>query len=386
MFRTHRTLDNERQGKVDRTNANERVTMKRIIICCDGTWNTPDQKDRGALRPTNVVKMARIILPQATDGCVQGVYYDRGVGTGDFIDRLFGGAFGVGLKHNVVQAYRHICEQYDAGDEIWFFGFSRGAYTARRAAGMIRKCGLVPRTASKQQMDEAMERAYEIFIARETAEQAGVNSRAARLFREAFASIDAPIHFIGVWDTVGAYGIGGTLGFTAGLSKARFHDSILSSRVKFAYHALAIDEKRLLFRPTLWQQSKEGRTNGQVMEQAWFAGVHSNVGGGYSDAGLSDITLTWMGEKAAAAGLCMARNWQASLSPDIFGELRQSDRGIYRLMPDAVREIGARENSNEKLHISAFDRSARDPAGYKPPNLETYLLSAATQIDESAPV
>ena len=129
--------------------------MKRLIICCDGTWNKPDQMDRGVMRPTNVVKIARMIMTQARDGTAQQVYYDKGVGTGDVIDKLFGGAFGVGLKHNVIEAYNFLSRHYEAGDEVWLFGFSRGAYTVRRVVGMVRKCGVLPREFDEEARNRA---------------------------------------------------------------------------------------------------------------------------------------------------------------------------------------------------------------------------------------
>lgn len=248
--------------------------MKRLIICCDGTWNKPDQMDRGVMRPTNVVKLARMIMPQTKpEGITQQVYYDKGVGTGDVIDKLFGGAFGVGLKHNVIEAYDYLCRHYDAGDEMWLFGFSRGAYTVRRAAGMVRKCGVLPKTLDEPTRKRLVQEAYDIYLRRENADQGGADSEVAVEFRERNHSPRIPIHFIGLWDTVGTYGIAGVMGqLTTLYSKARFHDRRLSSDVKFACHAIAIDEKRRLFAPTLWEQTENGAKKGQVIEQRWFTG------------------------------------------------------------------------------------------------------------------
>ena len=114
---------------------------KRIVISSDGTWNRPDQKN-----PTNVIKMARAILPTAPDGKCQVVFYDQGVGTGKRLDRWLGGAFGQGLEKNVEDAYRFLMHNYDEGDEIYLFGFSRGAFTARSTVGMIRNSGLLHKT------------------------------------------------------------------------------------------------------------------------------------------------------------------------------------------------------------------------------------------------
>src|SRR5687767_13034279 len=110
---------------------------KRLVVCCDGTWNVPDKVDRGEVCPSNVAKMALAVAPAAPDGRPQLIFYERGVGTGMW-DRLRGGAFGWGLSKHVQDAYRFIVDRYEADDEIYLFGFSRGAYTARSLAGLIR--------------------------------------------------------------------------------------------------------------------------------------------------------------------------------------------------------------------------------------------------------
>lgn len=357
--------------------------MKRLIVCCDGTWNEPEQKDRGFMRPTNVVKIARMIRPQAADGTVQQVYYDRGVGTGDFIDRIFGGMFGVGLRHNVLEAYRFLYDNYAPGDEIWLFGFSRGAYTVRRVAGMLRKCGLPAADLAKLDHDEAADRAYAIFVRRETADQGGADSPVALAFREQFRTARIPVRFIGVWDTVGACGIGGVLGQLAG--KARFHDNKLSADVQFAYQALSIDEQRTAFRPTLWEQTPGAAAKGQVLVQSWFAGVHCNVGGGYQDSGLSDVALHWMAARAEACGLSMDEKWRERLSPDVFGELRDSRTGIYKLLCKSVRKMGIQASGCEFLHQTPHDRLQRDPTPYAPVNVLAYLKAGEAHFDFTEP-
>src|SRR5712692_7795233 len=115
---------------------------KRLVICCDGTWDVPDHLDRGLVRPTNVAKLALAVSQVAGDGTEQQVYYHAGVGTGRF-DHLRGGIFGSGLSRNILDAYRFIIGAFEENDELWLFGFSRGAYTARSRAGLIRNCGVL---------------------------------------------------------------------------------------------------------------------------------------------------------------------------------------------------------------------------------------------------
>jgi len=265
---------------------------KRLIICCDGTWNKPDQQQDGVPTPTNVTKVALAAAPQDAAGNPQMVFYDKGVGT-DWYSKLIGGAFGAGLSKNIQDAYRFLIANYEPNDFLYLFGFSRGAYTARSLAGLIRNSGLLRREFSGK-----VEDAYTLYRRRD--DKSHPTDTEATLFRRSFCN-EPRIHFLGVWDTVGALGIplDGPLRF---INKAwQFHDVKLSRSVDHAYHALAIDEKRKAFAPTLWEQQENA--GAQVLEQVWFAGVHSNVGGGYPKRGLSDLALLWMLRKAEACDL-----------------------------------------------------------------------------------
>jgi len=360
--------------------------MKRLIVCCDGTWNTPDQKDRGVVCPSNVVRLRNLIELQDAHGNQQLPYYDKGVGTGDVVDRFFGGVFGIGLAHNIREAYEFLSLNYENGDQIFLFGFSRGAYTVRRVVGMIRKCRLLPRIEDRDSRQAAVNEAYDVFVTREPMEKGGPDSPAAQAFRRKYGCRTVTIRCLGVWDTVGAYGIGGVLGqLSSSMSKSRFHDRRLSSIVEHAYQAVAIDEGRRLFEPTLFEQGPTGQSNGQVLEQSWFAGVHSNIGGGYQDAGLSSITLQWMAARAEQRGLFLGLDWRTRVKPDALGELRDSRTGLYQFMGKAVRPIGKQKNGFEKAHNTAMDRMTRDPSGYAPENLVAYRDSNGFKVDVTEP-
>ena len=166
---------------------------KRLIVCCDGTWNKPDQPS-----PTNVTKLALYVASQDPAGIEQRVFYDKGVGTGRF-DHLLGGAFGVGLSKNVQDGYRFLVANYEPGDELFFFGFSRGAYTARSIVGFIRNSGLL-----KREYADKLAPAYDLYRRRDDASHP--DAAEAELFRKSFA-YKPRVKFIGVWDTVGAFGI-----------------------------------------------------------------------------------------------------------------------------------------------------------------------------------
>ena len=158
--------------------------MRRLVVCCDGTWNTPDHIDAGVLAPTNVVDMARAVVPVAPDGTSQLVYYHPGVGTDNLVDKLTGGAFGIGLDRNVQDAYLFLVHNYSEGDEIYFFGFSRGAYTVRSTAGMLRKVGLL-----RKERADLTKRATEIYRSR----TGGADSPEADDFRRVNSNL-SPSH------------------------------------------------------------------------------------------------------------------------------------------------------------------------------------------------
>jgi uncharacterized protein (DUF2235 family) len=360
--------------------------MKRLVIFCDGTWNTPDQKDRGVKCPSNVVKLRNLVELEDGNGIQQLPFYDQGVGTGDVVDKLFGGMFGIGLSHNIRDAYEFISLNYEDGDQIFLFGFSRGAYTVRRTVGMIRKCQVLPRITDRDKRIAAVKAAYDVFTTREPMEKGGPDAPSALAFRSQYGCRPARIRCLGVWDTVGAYGIGGVMGQLSSLkSKSRFHDRRLSSIVDCAFQAVAIDEARRLFGPTLFEQGPTALKSGnQVLEQSWFTGVHSNIGGGYVDAGLSNIALHWMARKAEGCGLYLEPGWHDRWKPDELGELRDSRTGFYKLMGRAERPIGKQKNAYEKVHRRAIARMERDPA-YKPANLVAYRQSGGYAEDGSPP-
>lgn len=270
--------------------------MKRIVLCFDGTWNVPadEGRDPSERVETNVSRFHESVQPVGPDGVVQAKAYFRGVGT-DHWDRITGGVLGAGLAEHIRDGYEKLIELYDEGDEVYILGFSRGAYTARSLVGMIRNSGLVSRRFAKL----AAAAAYLIYRTRGD----GPDTARARRFRARF-SREIPIRFLGVWDTVGALGIPLELAGRLNASYFQFHDTELSAIVERAYHALALDEHRADYEAALWNPREKP---GQTIEQRWFAGAHSDVGGGYDDRRLSNIALRWMQDRAADAGLGLTR-------------------------------------------------------------------------------
>jgi uncharacterized protein (DUF2235 family) len=266
--------------------------VKRLIVCCDGTW---DDADAGGSF-SNVVRLSRAIKAAGmtrTGPIEQVVFYQAGVGTGsDLAMKLTGGAIGLGLSRNVRDAYAFLADNFCDGDELFLFGFSRGAYTARSIGGLIGWAGLL----HKIDMDD-FALLWESFKLRNRVnEPPDPRWKDARVyFPDRHDGV--PIKCVGVWDTVGALGIPGHIG---GLFQQfyNFQDTDLGNHVECAFQALAIDEHRRLYQPTLWTRAANAPA-GQRIEQVWFAGAHTDVGGGYERHGLSDITLAWMVDRVS---------------------------------------------------------------------------------------
>lgn len=354
---------------------------KRIAVFCDGTWNTADQVKGDVPCPTNVLKLALQVSKQDST-TPQLVYYGQGVGTGRSLDKLTGGAFGHGLEDNLFAAYRFLMLNFESGDEIFLFGFSRGAYTVRSLAGMVRKCGILRlKWASKY---SSAERLY--------SDQQHPDERSPNEFRRSFSvaeDCDIPIKFIGVWDTVGALGlpVRGLRALTA--KKYQFHDVELSGTVSHAFQALAIDEHRAPFRDSRWAFKEKVR---QTVTQRWFCGAHSDVGGGYQagEWGLSDIALCWLRDKAFDCGLCMDEEVDRAYEPkpDPLSQVHNSKTGLYRLTLGIDRMIGTKvdecgktvcneeggpeSDPTQELHPSVLERWDNDK-NYRPQNLRDYF-------------
>jgi len=275
--------------------------MKRIVVCCDGTWDHAGLEGEEAAAPTNVARIAGLIAPCDADGVEQIVFYEGGAATGPW-GKSGAKPLGLRIGHSINECYRFVASRFAVGDEIWLFGFSRGGYTARSVIGMIRNSGILRR----EHLDK-IPLAYELYRNRfpETHPDSGYASG----FRESF-SLTAPIKFLGAWDTVGQFGQPESVAAQAAMEGWSFHDLALSSIVENAYHAVAMDEPRQDYKSCLWESSPA--TAG---EQLLFPGVHRDVGGGYRESGLSDCTLAWMICKARSCGLAFVPE-RVAVAPD----------------------------------------------------------------------
>lgn len=315
--------------------------MKRLIVCCDGTWQKLSSR-----YPTNVVKIAQAIKPQAGN-IPQIIFYDEGIGTGDKADRMFGGAFGWGIDQNIQDAYRFLCLNYDEGDEIYLYGFSRGAYTVRSLAGLINCSGLLTRNKIRQ-----APRAYELY------READIrpNASEAEYFRQQNGD-RVPIKFLGCWDTVGSLGVPDQIPWLPIdewiNEKYKFNDTSLSSIIQNARHAVAIDEIRKVFDVT--PMVKSSKNHNQSLSQVWFPGDHGCVGGGTKEqSGLSDGALRWMIDESKAFGLEFDESKVLDgINPDPTIPFDNTLKGIFALPGRNLRTVS--DNWND-LHESVVKR------------------------------
>ena len=338
-----------------------------IIVCCDGTWNTPDAMEDGLPSPTNVVKLYNALAPVDADGQPQTFYYHPGVGTdGTRLNRALGGSTGKGLDLNIMSAYHWLARTYREGDRIWLFGFSRGAYTVRSLGGMISMCGLLDLERFKGKPGETWDMVETIFDAYREEKPDRIQATAEHPFHNAEAGKQpggrTPIHFIGVWDTVGALGIPDDMALLNLLDNPenhRFHNTTLGPIVRHARHAVALDEIRQSFLPTLSIEPKGWKG---TLKQVWFPGVHGDVGGGYGQAGLSDGALYWMMQEAEAEGLYFNSGAINQLKPDPRGLLHDSVTGFFKALKTRPRAtpLVTGEPAHD-VHASAADRHANPP-------------------------
>ena len=362
---------------------------KRIVVCSDGTGNTAI-KGRG----TNVFKLFEAVDLDSHryDHTVtpQIAIYDDGVGSEDFKPlKLLGGATGWGLSRNVRHLYAELARVYDPGDEIYMFGFSRGAFTVRTLVGMIGACGMLNprrlRERNRRAFHAAVAEAYRAYRAcyqprLKSLFVAPTRARATR-FKENFSyPVETRVRFVGVWDTVDAVGLPFHLGdlINATVYRFKFPDHKLSAIVDRACHALAIDDERQTFHPLMWTETP---ADGPRVSQVWFAGAHSNVGGGYPKQGMSFVALDWMLEEATQAGaqfgvhgLRMNKSecdWfreHASVDDKLY-DPRAGIGLFYRWRIRDIAKICRTHNVEPKIHVSVLERIAHGTDDYSPGNL-----------------
>lgn len=380
--------------------------MKRIAIFCDGTWNALDSGPA-----TNVGRLAFLAASRAPDGVEQKAFYLSGVGTGRglsgparLVDRIVGGATGWGLDDNILDAYRYLARAYEPGDDVYVFGFSRGAYTARSLVGLIRSVGIAP-PGNLSRLPEAMARyrtrddprtkpsnpesyPFRAEFAPHTATSADELAWRRRHGKGSPRAIQLGIAYVGVWDTVGALGVPGYW-TTAPLANRRhqFHDTDLSSMVRSARHAVALDERRRSFAPTLWTNTD--RLNREALglplnadlsgtcretlpyRQEWYPGDHGGVGGG-ERVGLSAYARGWIAEGAQKAGFAFEPGALKAIRAE--RDIREPlvARAPLLSVTTLMRASAAdRDGPQDPLDVApaVFDRLCADP-GYRPRSLD----------------
>lgn len=375
-----------------------------------GTWldSNSGMQNGKLIPPSNVTRMTRAVRPQSKDGIQQIVYYQAGVGsTGSISNKVIGGATGDGVADNVREAYVFIANNWEDGDEIFLIGFSRGAFTARSVGGLIGSLGLLTRAGLP-----SFPIIYKDWAHRNTrnyrSSQPDIPFRdkpsmrdpmyIQTLQRKGLTRLGVRIRAVAVWDTVGSLGIPrvswlGRFGKRTleEQNEYAFFDTTLDNSVDNAFQALGLDERRAAFSPSLWELPRSNdRTN---LIQVWFPGAHSNVGGGYDDQEVANITLAWMIAMLSPL-LDIDQNYiliedrdnedyyasrRLPVRPWSFGKIYDSVIGIYDVGGTITRTPGQYfrvdprngnetnrplKNTNEYLHASVRSRTVKEGPGY----------------------
>jgi uncharacterized protein (DUF2235 family) len=323
---------------------------KNIVVFSDGTG-----QEGGKLNNTNVYKLFNMVLDRSPE---QVVYYDAGLGTG--WRKFMGMAFGMGISKNIRDCYQFIFENYVAGDKIYLFGFSRGATTVRSLSSFIHVFGILPKSRP-----ELIKRAYKIYKTR--------NKHRRDVKAKKFIALNhtmwCRLEFLGVWDTVAALGIPwkavDVIVDKIPWFQHKFQDLRLAESVRNGYHALAIDDQRKTFHPTLWDKELAPH---QTVKQVWFCGMHTDVGGGYAEMQLSDIPLAWMTRMAMAHGLRLWPRHKVTVEGNVNGKMHDS-RGTFlsKLYRKAERTWDSATCGPAVVHESVLARTRNPQNGDEPP-------------------
>jgi uncharacterized protein (DUF2235 family) len=385
---------------------------KRLALFFDGTWNKPENN-------TNVWRLQLMLADKGVDGVPQKKFYDEGVGT-KWFDRITGGAFGYGLSANIRSGYRWLMEHYNPGDEIFIFGFSRGAFTARSLSGIIARCGLLKPDApigfmqlyERYQKGDTVRPIYRLKYLERRGET-NFNFEERTLLKHSYYQRNL-IKMVGVWDTVGTLGI--PFGNFKGISRRTlgFHNTHLSKIVQHSYQALALDEFRKPYWAMLWTNFTPEKTDeadapqvdNRNVEQRWFTGAHCNVGGGYRDDLIPQRPLAWLQEKAHQCGLGFRSTVEItdedfsmkpcdSYSQFLFGLWKLitfGKRYVRWVMSDPVPkeahwkgkrwiDTGWVETVNERIDLSVIRRCQLDST-YRPPNLREWAHRKKLDLED----
>ena len=343
---------------------NASPTMKKLIICNDGTWNTADQEENGIPTPTNVVKLYHSLAEKDPEGVDQLKYYHPGVGTNGLLDSITGGALGAGVSKQIQSAYHWLATHYERGDQIFIYGFSRGAFIARSLAGFLGRGLLDLRGVEPKEAWSRVQAAYDQGYRKHATRAEDDRAWAGANWVFSHGTDPTPVHFVGVWDTVGALGIPDdmeVLNLFDDSDAWKFHDTALGHHIQTARHAMAMDEVRASFTVTRWSNANQHHDAKEV----WFPGVHSDVGGGYANTDLSDGALQWMLDESAKKGLALRPGIEAMLKPNPLGILHNSYKGVFAKFRSRPRSVEALvPGKHEAFHSSAILRHQQSPIAY----------------------
>ncbi|MCZ6798000.1 MAG: DUF2235 domain-containing protein [Gammaproteobacteria bacterium] len=336
---------------------------KNIVIFSDGTG-----QEGGKGANTNIYKLFNMIEDRSSR---QISFYDPGLGTG--WRKLTGKIGGAGISKNILECYTFIYENFEVGDQIYLFGFSRGAATVRSLSSFIHYFGVLPRSRP-----DLIKQAYKIY----KIENENKRNQKAGEFVSRHHTIWTRIKFLGCFDTVAALGVpfkplSVLINEFPGLEH-NFHNYKLSESVEDACHALSIDDERKTFHPILWDAEKLPY---QSIKQVWFCGMHTDVGGGYETHKLSDIPLVWMRDMAVNSGLCIYPDNTVSIDGDVNGRMHDSrGEGWTKLFRKKQRGWDSLRSDKPVIHSSVLKRTKNCSNGSSPV-YQSWILDLEHEIE-----
>ncbi|MCA0400362.1 MAG: DUF2235 domain-containing protein [Proteobacteria bacterium] len=361
--------------------------MAYTLVFSDGTGQRGVREENGKAGK-GATNIYRLYLAAMASPAGYACFYDPGLGADplkplDWVgwtQNQLGKATGLGISKNIADCYEHLILNDDPGRRLGLFGFSRGAYTVRSLGGLLGLCGVPSHDeqggdirasdeGAVKRRRKVIDRAIAIYQT-----EYGPEGRAKRRtlgddFRRECGSRDVVPHVIGVFDTVAALGLPGIMDLFNPL-KHHFHDAELNPRVPFGFQALAIDENRKVFSPDIWDERKTAP--GQVIEQVWFPGVHSDIGGGYAEPALADVTLSWMIDRCSRPEIALDFSALGALAPSITGPQHDERTGLGVFWRKGLRGEKIRKCDPDRDPLAAHieHRFSEPSLGYRPPALK----------------
>lgn len=345
--------------------------MKRIVLCADGTWDKPGKKSRttGRYLPTNLLKITRSLAKEDEEGVSQIVYYHKGLGTGNVLDRLVGGIKGDGMDVMIIDLYRFLVYNYEVNDEIYMFGYSRGAFCIRSLCGFLNNHGLLSSedehlTPLLYQFYQSKPNLIEDSELHKSAWKTSSKYLNNPLNKNAINRLHFPsISYVGLLDTVSALGLPFKTKIEDNIKQYKYHIVNVNTNIDYVCHALSIDEQRFNFKPVLLKAENLWKL--KHFDQCWFSGCHDDIGGGNDIDSTANIVLNWIIDIPSEIGLKFNKSIIKMFSTNEVGPINCHHSSLYSIFSSSKPRLpDLSELYGQSLHPSVLERLRRHDRMY----------------------